>query len=321
MRVMHRRSAPHPATLTAAITAGASIIGPNAQAAQIVELIAKNHRLEINAVYVRTVLSREPTRPNPATAAPEHRHRPGRHARITHNLTAAATAAILPVTLHALHIAGGRVRRRPRTPDTQPRQAPPTMDHPHPALRHRPRRHRRPPHPHPSPRLPHRSHTVTITVGGALTGLALCVAVIWPWWHKSRAPGRAKASKGAAPAATGRPSHRSSEPSPSESSSPSASEASSAVQRRKSAPAAKPSSETTHSTPLHGSDQRNRPPPQRAHLQAGSAPSDRARRDLPELPQGQQDHPARPRLRNDRRNDARPSRSRNRTRHSRPAPS
>lgn len=52
-------SAPHPATLTAAITAAASVIGPDAQAAQIVDLIAKNHRLEIDAAYVRTVLSRE----------------------------------------------------------------------------------------------------------------------------------------------------------------------------------------------------------------------------------------------------------------------
>jgi hypothetical protein len=50
---------PHPATLTAAITAAASIIGPDAQAAQIVDLIAKNHHLAIDAAYVRTVLSRE----------------------------------------------------------------------------------------------------------------------------------------------------------------------------------------------------------------------------------------------------------------------
>jgi hemoglobin-like flavoprotein len=55
-------SAPHPATLTAAITAAASVIGPDAQAAQIVDLIAKNHRLEIDASYVRTVLSREAKR-------------------------------------------------------------------------------------------------------------------------------------------------------------------------------------------------------------------------------------------------------------------
>ncbi len=59
-------SAPHPATLTAAITAAASIIGPDAQAAQIVELIAKNHRLEIDAAYVRTVLSREARKAEPS---------------------------------------------------------------------------------------------------------------------------------------------------------------------------------------------------------------------------------------------------------------
>lgn len=59
-------NAPHPATLTAAITAAASVIGPDAQAAQIVELIARNHRLEIDAAYVRTVLSRE-ARKQPTT--------------------------------------------------------------------------------------------------------------------------------------------------------------------------------------------------------------------------------------------------------------
>ncbi len=41
---------------------------------------------------------------------------------------------------------------------------------------------------------------MTITVGGALTGLALCVAVIWPWWRKSSSSGTGKSEgfKGAA---------------------------------------------------------------------------------------------------------------------------
>ena len=49
---------PRPATLAAAIMAAASALGPDAQPTEIVELIGRNHGLDLDPAYVRTVLSR-----------------------------------------------------------------------------------------------------------------------------------------------------------------------------------------------------------------------------------------------------------------------
>ncbi|MEZ0066704.1 hypothetical protein ABIA32_002716 [Streptacidiphilus sp. MAP12-20] len=51
-------SGPRPATLAAAIMAAASAIGADAQPADIAELIGRNHGLDLDLAYVRTVLSR-----------------------------------------------------------------------------------------------------------------------------------------------------------------------------------------------------------------------------------------------------------------------
>jgi hypothetical protein len=51
-------SSPRPATLAAAIMAAASALGPGAQPTEIVKLIGRNHGLNLDPSYVRTVLSR-----------------------------------------------------------------------------------------------------------------------------------------------------------------------------------------------------------------------------------------------------------------------
>jgi hypothetical protein len=58
---------PHHATLTAAITAAATTLGADASAQQIADLIAENHRLEIDPGYIRTVRSRESKKPTAGT--------------------------------------------------------------------------------------------------------------------------------------------------------------------------------------------------------------------------------------------------------------
>jgi hypothetical protein len=59
-------SEPQHATLTAAIMAAATTLGPDATAQQIADLIAANHRLAVDAAQVRAVTSRERAK-QPAT--------------------------------------------------------------------------------------------------------------------------------------------------------------------------------------------------------------------------------------------------------------